>query len=206
MTTRDPRIDAYIARAPDYARPILGYVRAAVTGASPKIEETLKWGRPHFLYKGLVCGVSAFKAHCAFGFWRGSLVVRPPSGRSAGGMGQFGRVTRVADLPSRAAIGKLVRAAMALNDAGVKSPTRAKRAPRPPARVPADLARGLKADAKARATFAALSPSGKREYVEWLADAKRAETRERRLATTLEWLAAGKSRNWQYETANRPKA
>jgi len=206
MSRRDPRIDAYIARAPEFARPILEHVRAAVTAAAPEIEETLKWGRPHFVYKGLLCGVSAFKAHCAFGFWKGGLVVRPASGRDAGGMGQFGRITSVAELPSRAAIAKLVRAAMALNEAGVPSPTRAKRTPRPRPKVPADLARALKANTRARATFADLSPSGQREYVEWLAEAKRAATREKRLAMTLQWLSAGKSRNWQYEKRAAAKA
>jgi hypothetical protein len=200
MATRDKRIDSYIARAPDFARPILEYVRAVVHEACPDVEETLKWSRPHFVYHGMLCGMSSFKAHCAFGFWKGSLLKIPSTGQHPGGMGQFGRLTQVTDLPRRAALKTLVRQAMKLNEAGTPNPRRVRPArPRPPPRPPSDLAKALKANPAARATFAALSPSGQREYVEWLMEAKRAETRAKRLATTLAWLAEGKSRNWAYE-------
>lgn len=199
MGTKDARVDAYIARAPEFARPILKHLRAHVHGACPAAAETLKWGRPHFMYRGMLCGMSAFKQHCAFGFWQGSRVVAPPARPTAGGMGQFGRITKIADLPSPRALQALVRAAMALNEAGTPTPRRAKARPKPPVAVPADLARALKASAAARTTFAALSPSGRREYIEWLEEATREETRSRRLATALEWLSAGKGRNWKYE-------
>lgn len=200
MGTKDARVDAYIAAAPPFAQPILKHLRTVVHGACPGVEETLKWGRPHFMYRGMLCGMSAFKAHCAFGFWKGSLVVAPRARPTAGGMGQFGRVTTIADLPSASAIKALVRVAVKLNEAGTPTPRRGKRStPKPAARVPTDLARAFKGHSAARATFAALSPSGKREYIEWLGDAKREATRARRLASTLEWLAAGKGRNWQYE-------
>ena len=201
MGTQDKRVDAYITAAPPFARPILRHLRALVHSACPAAEETLKWGRPHFMYRGMLCGMSAFKQHCAFGFWKGSLVVAPAARPTAGGMGQFGRVTMVADLPSARAMKALVRAAMALNEAGIPTPRRGNASPKPPPKIPADLGRALKANATARVTFAALSPSGQREYVEWLGDAKRADTRRRRLVTSLEWLAAGKGRNWQYERA-----
>lgn len=198
MAKRDARVDAYIESAAPFARPILKHLRSLVHGACPPVEEALKWGHPHFMYRGMLCGMSAFKQHCAFGFWKGALVLAgQPLNKDA--MGQFGRLTRLADLPARATIRSLIKAAMALNEAGVKSPGRAKRKPRPAPRAPSDLSRALAKNAAARATYAGLSPSGQREYVEWLAEAKQPATRARRLATTLEWLAAGKGRNWKYE-------
>ncbi len=202
MGTRDPRIDAYIERAAAFARPILRRLRADVHAACPAVEETMKWGRPHFVYRGLLCGMSAFQRHAAFGFWKGALVLaqRPPN-RAA--MGQFGRLATVGDLPPPRTLRALVKAAMALNAAGTRRPGRTRRTPRPAPRVPADLRRALAGAARARRGYEALSPSGRREYVEWLEDAKRPETRARRLATALAWLAEGKARNWQYERPSR---
>ena len=206
MATRDPRIDRYIDSSPAFAQPILSSLRAAVHAGCPSVEETMKWGRPHFMHRGLLCGMSAFKAHCAFGFWKGSLLV--PNGARSGrdGMGQFGRITRVADLPARRAIVALVRAAAVLNEKGVPSPTRAKPVRRAPPRAPDYLKAALAGNAKARDFYATLSPSGKREYIEWLGEAKRSETRAERLKTTIEWLAQGKSRNWKYERPSRAQA
>jgi uncharacterized protein YdeI (YjbR/CyaY-like superfamily) len=202
MGQRDPRVDAYIDSAAPFARPILRHLRATVHAACPAVEEALKWGHPHFLYRGMLCGMAAFKQHCAFGFWKSRRLLAEPSiNREA--MGQFGRLTRIADLPPRSAIGKLIRRAMALNQPGEKPPERARRRPRPAPRIPADLRQALAGDAAARATYAALSPSGQREYVEWLDEARQPATRVRRLATTLEWLAAGKGRNWKYERRAR---
>lgn len=203
MATRDPRIDKYIDSSPAFAQPILTLLRAAVHAGCPSAVETMKWGRPHFMHHGLLCGMSAFKAHCAFGFWKGSLLVPEGARSDKDGMGQFGRITRVADLPSRGAIVALVRAAAVLNEKGVPSPTRAKRVRRPPPRLPDYLKAALAANAKARNFFATLSTSGKREFIEWLAEAKRPETRAERLKTTVEWLADGKSRNWKYERPSR---
>jgi len=198
MVTRDPRIDAYIADSADFARPILTHLREVVHAACPEAEETLKWSAPHFLYKGMLCGMQAFKAHCAFGFWKGSLVVAG-NGQSTEGMGQFGRITAVSDLPSRKVLTALIRQAMALNDQGVKSPTRANRKPRPEAKVPPDLAAALAKNRKARATFEGFSPSHRREYVEWITEARTEPTRLRRIETTVGWLAEGKNRNWKYQ-------
>ena len=196
MATTDPRVDAYIAKSAEFARPILKHLRAAVHAASPEIEETLKWSMPHFMYKGMLCGMAAFKQHCSFGFWKGKLV----ADLSEEAMGQFGCITKVSDLPPKRALTAYVKKAMALNDAGVKSPTRVKSAkPKAAVKVPDDLVAALKRNKKARATFEGFSPSHRREYVEWITEAKREETRAKRLATTLEWLAAGKSRNWKYE-------
>ena len=134
MATRDPRVDAYIAKSADFARPILVHLRELVHAACPDVEETMKWSFPHFMYKGMLCGMSAFKQHVAFGFWLGKLVTS--TGKDDEAMGQFGCITRIADLPSKKTLTSLVRKAMVLNEAGVTSPSRTKTAkPRPPERT-----------------------------------------------------------------------
>jgi uncharacterized protein YdeI (YjbR/CyaY-like superfamily) len=167
--------------------------------ACPDVEETIKWSFPHFQYRGMLCAMAAFKAHCTFGFWRGRLVVAAAGRGAEKAMGQFGKITRVEELPPRKVIAGYVKAAMKLNDEGVKAPPRARPKAKPPVRVPADLAAALKRSAKARAAFAEFPPSHRREYVEWITGAKRPETRARRVATAVAWIAEGKSYNWRYE-------
>jgi len=196
MGRKDPRVDAYIDRARDFARPVLRHLRAVVHGACPEVEETIKWGFPHFQYRGVLCSVAAFKAHCAFGFWKGKLVLGDAASGAA--MGQFGRITAVSDLPSRAALAKLVRRAAALNEQGVAAPRSRTGASRPAPPVPPVLAAALRKDRKAAATFEGFSPSARRDYVEWITGAKGQETRRRRLATAVEWMAEGRPRNWKY--------
>ncbi|MBI3790581.1 MAG: YdeI/OmpD-associated family protein [Gemmatimonadetes bacterium] len=206
MPTTDPRIDAYIANAQPFAKPILEHLRAVVHAACPDCVENIKWGFPHFDYKGIMCSMAAFKAHCAFGFWNpGAIPGLTPSGEPA--MGTFGRITTLKELPSDRQLTAFIKAAMKNNDAGVK-PVRDKmrrQGTKPPAaklaKTPAYLAAALKKDAKARATWDNFSPSHRKEYVEWLVEAKQDATREKRLATTLEWLREGKSRNWKYQRA-----
>lgn len=200
MGTRDPRIDAYIARSADFARPILTHLREVVHEACPDVEETMKWSTPHFMYQGMLCGMSAFKQHCAFGFWKGGLIVKAGDRTGEKAMGQFGAIRSIDDLPARRTIAKYVKEAMRLNEQGVKAPARARSRNRGPVEVPADLEAALRRHRKARAAFDALSPSHRREYVEWITEAKREETRRRRLETTLAWLVEGKSRNWKYES------
>lgn len=203
VPARDPRIDAYIARSADFAQPVLTHFREVVHAACPEVEETLKWGAPTFMYRGMLCGMASFKAHCAFNFWRGDLVFGDDAPAPAGGeraMGQFGRVTRIEELPPVPVLTRYVQRAMALNEGGAKPP-RPRRSAGDRARelaVPDDLAAALRGNASARATFEALAPSQRREYAEWIADAKRDATRQRRLATALEWLGEGKPRNWKY--------
>jgi uncharacterized protein YdeI (YjbR/CyaY-like superfamily) len=197
MPVKDPRVDAYIARSAPFARPILAHLRAVVHAAVPEVEETIKWGFPHFQHEGMLCSFASFRAHCAFGFWKARLLLGDAA--SGGAMGQFGRITALSDLPSRPALVKLVRKAAALNEAGVKVTRTPRRAARPEARVPADVAAALRGNARAKATFEAFSPSRRREYVEWIVEAKGADTRARRLATAVAWMAEGKSRNWKYE-------
>jgi uncharacterized protein YdeI (YjbR/CyaY-like superfamily) len=199
MGRRDPRIDAYIAKSADFAKPILTHIREVVHSAVPDVEETLKWSMPAFMHHGILCGMAAFKQHAAFNLWKGSLVVGSDGDRDA--MGQFGRITRVADLPSKKVLTGYIRQAAALNEAGVKTPKVRKpgleRKPIPTT-PPPDLAAALKKNAKARATFDGFSPSHRREYIEWVGEAKREETRQRRLAQAIEMLAEGKTRNWKY--------
>jgi uncharacterized protein YdeI (YjbR/CyaY-like superfamily) len=198
VPTIDPRIDAYIANAPDFARPILEHARAIVHEACPQAEETLKWGMPTFVFAGgILCGMAAFKQHATFGFWKHALVMGEGAERT--GMGSFGKMASVRDLPPRKELLALVRKAMTLNEQGVKTPQARKHlAPRALPSVPADLAVALGDNAAARAAFEGFPPSQKREYVDWIEDAKREETRKKRLAQAVEWLAEGKPRNWKY--------
>ena len=198
MGTRDPRVDACIAQAAPFARPILTELRERVHAACPDAEETLKWSMPAFMYKGILSGMAAFKQHCAFNFWKGSLIAGLEGGAAAGGMGDLGRIESLDDLPPREAFGAWVREAARLNDEGVKTPARRKSSPRRELEMPAELAAALAANDRARATFEGFSPSNRRDYVEWIAEARAESTRQRRLATALEWLAEGKPRTWKY--------
>ncbi len=196
MPTIDPRIDAYIAASPAFAQPILAHIRAVIHAACPEVEETMKWSRPHFQYHGMLCQMSAFKEHCALGFWKGRLLF--PDSPEPDGMGHFGRICSLADLPPEKTLGDIVRQAMKLNDEGVKAPVRAK----PRARdlvVPDCLLAALAANGAAQATFDKGSTSFKRGYVDWIADAKTEATRLRRMEQAIAWLAEGKARNWKYE-------
>lgn len=198
MGTRDPRFDQYIARAPEFARPILAHLRELVHAACPEVKETMKWSSPHFDYKGPLCHMAAFKQHCGFGFWKGALVVGEEVAGD-GAAGQFGRLTSVADLPPDDVLAGYVREAMRLNDEGVKSPARAKPAEAKELAVPDDLAAALRGNPAAHAAFEAFSPGKRKEYVEWITEAKSAATRSRRLDTAVEWIAEGKARHWKYE-------
>ena len=198
MGTRDERIDAYIAKSAEFARPILVHLREVVHAACPEVEETMKWSFPNFMYKGILCSMAAFKEHCAFGFWKGSLVLKQEGDDARDGMGHLGRLTKLSDLPSKKVLTGYIKDAMKLNDAGVKSPTRSK--PKRPKEVivPHELTSALGQNKKALATFEKFSPSHKREYIEWITEAKTEATRTRRLETAIEWMAEGKPRNWKY--------
>jgi len=199
MGKRDDRIDAYIARSAEFARPILTHLREIVHEACPDVEETMKWSFPHFLYKGMICNMASFKEHCAFGFWKGSLIVEKGGGEVEKAMGQFGRISKLSDLPSKKVLSGYIKQAMKLNEDGVKSPTRSKPKEKTPGElvIPDDLASALRANSAASATFEKFSPSNRREYVDWLNEAKTQATRTRRLEQAVQWLAEGKPRNWK---------
>lgn len=195
MPTLDPRIDDYIARSPDFAQPILAHLRALVHAACPEVEETMKWSMPHFMYKGMLCGMASFKAHCTFGFWKGALLF---PGIEKESMGHLGKITSIKDLPSKKELAGFIKQAMKLNDEGVKTRARERKAPAELV-VPDYFAAALKADRAASKVFDAGSASFRREYVMWLEDAKTDATRLRRMAQAVAWLAEGKARNWKYE-------
>jgi hypothetical protein len=198
MPKTDARIDAYIEKSADFAKPILTHLRELVHEACPDVTETLKWSMPSFEYKGILCGFAAFKQHCTFGFWKHALLedLAIPKERTA--MGSFGRLTSLKDLPSDATLKKLIRDAMKLNEDGV-TVKRTVSKEKKEVVVPDILKAALKTDARASETFNNFPYSCKKEYVEWITEAKTDATREKRLATTMEWLAEGKRRNWKYE-------
>lgn len=197
MENRDPRVDAYIEKSAEFARPILVHLRELVHAACPDAEETIKWGMPHFMYHGMLCRMAAFKQHCTFGFWKEGLVVGSAANTEA--MGQFGRISRLEDLPSRKIILGYIKAAMKLNEDGIKASKSPTRAAKPALVEPDDFLARLRASPKAAATYQSFSASKRRDYVEWISEAKAEATRERRLAQAIEWLGEGKSRNWKYE-------
>jgi len=199
MGTRDPRIDAYIAKSADFARPILEHLRAVIHQGCPEAEEAIKWGMPAFLYHDrILCGIAAFKRHCALGFWGVRGIVGNEDKRDDA-MGQFGRVVSLKDLPSKKALIGYVRQAMTLGDERAAAPPRSRKASKPAPATPDDLAAALNKNRRAVATYAAFSASCKREYVEWITEAKRAQTRENRITQVVEWMAEGKQRNWKYK-------
>ena len=203
MGSKDPRIDAYIAKSANFAKPILRHLRRIVHAGCPKVEETIKWQSPHFDYKGVMCGMAAFKEHCAFGFWKEALIVERDQAAEKTGMGSFGCITSLADLPGEKRLIQYVKKAAALNEAGIKAPRRTQPKKREPLEVPHYFSAALKKNAKARKTFEGFPPSKRREYLEWVTEAKREETRSERLATSIEWLAEGKPRHWKYMPAKK---
>lgn len=198
MAKKDPRINAYIAKSADFAKPILIHIRELVHKACPDVEETLKWNMPTFMYHGILCGMAAFKEHSVFGFWKGTLIVGE-KGKSLEAMGSFGCIKKRSDLPSNKVLTGYIKQAMVLNEKGVKAPPKRKSAPSKPLEVPPYFTAALKRNKKAKGAFEGFSPSHQREYVEWITEAKTDATREKRMATALEWLSEGKSRNWKYE-------
>jgi uncharacterized protein YdeI (YjbR/CyaY-like superfamily) len=188
MGKKDSRVDAYIAGAADFARPILKQVRTVVHQGCPGVEEQLKWNVPAFVYKGMLCIIPAFKAHCRLIFWKHRLL-------DAQGKRGLLHLRSISDLPGRKLLLKLVQEAKSLNDLGVRPPKRKAR----PLDIPDYFMKALKANRKAFAAFEKGSPSFRREYVRWVVAAKTGVTRARRLATALQWLAQGKARNWKYQ-------
>lgn len=201
MPAKDPRVDTYIAKSADFAKPILAHIRELVHQGCPGAEETMKWSMPYFQYKGMFCHMAAFKTHCSLGFWKCKLVMGkdcPPNDECKDGMGQFGKISSLRDLPSDKKMLAYIKEAKRLNDEGIQKPSKPQ--PKTPRKlaIPNELSAALKKNQKASTTFEGFSYSHKKEYVEWISEAKRQETRAQRLATTVAWLAEGKPRNWKY--------
>lgn len=199
MASKDPRIDAYIAKSADFAKPILKKLRALVHAGCPDVVETIKWGSPHFEHHGMLCGMAAFKEHCGLGFWNRAL----PISKKDSAAGQFGTIRSLSDLPPDTVLIGYVRQAARMNETGQKvGPIRRAKKPLP---VPRELAKALAKKPRARSHFEAFSPSQKRDYSEWILEAKTDQTRDKRLATALEWIAEGKPRMWKYMKKAAPK-
>jgi hypothetical protein len=198
MKSSDSRVDAYIAKAAAFAQPILERLRERVHRACPEIEESLKWGAPSFLYRGkILCSMAAFKQHASFGFWQHAEVMGASVQRD--GMGSFGKMRALGDAPTQRTLTPLIRKAMDLIDAGGAVPgPRKSPASRSATDIPPDLSAALRTDPAASETFNALAPGQRREYVDWIVEAKREQTRGRRVAQAIEWLAEGKPRHWKY--------
>jgi uncharacterized protein YdeI (YjbR/CyaY-like superfamily) len=196
---KNPEVDAYIAKSAEFARPILARLRALMHKTCPQIGETIKWGVPHFEYQGVVASMAAFKRHASFGFWKQKLMDDPAGFFPAADDSSMGgrKIRAMSELPSDAVLIRYIKAAVALNEQGVKLPRPA--AKKAPVKPPADLLAALKKNAKARATYEAFPPSKQREYVDWLTEARQEATRQKRLASAIEWMAQGKSRHWKYQ-------
>ncbi|RXH58576.1 YdeI/OmpD-associated family protein [Granulicella sibirica] len=203
----DPRVDAYINKSAEFAKPILRHLRKLVHKANGEIEESIKWSRPFFLYRGSLIGnMSAFTAHCSFGVWgpwmTGALRLEGITGDGASG--SVGRITRLEDLPSDAVLTGLIREAIKSLEEGKASPKAEKRVPRKAAKaelmVPEDFASALAKTGGATENFSGMAQSCRKEYLEWITEAKRAETRGKRIVQAVTWIAEGKKRNWKYES------
>lgn len=203
MSKKDKRIDAYLAKSADFAKPVLTHLRKLIHKTCPEVEETIKWGMPAFDYKGPFIGFAAFKKHCTLMFWKGALM--KDSGILTGkdskaAMGNLGRITSIEDLPKDAVLVRWIKEAMKLNDEGVKFVRSEKpKHARKEYEMPAEFLKELNKNKKAKSVFEGFAPSHKREYLEWICEAKTDVTRDRRIETAIEWLQEGKSRNWKYQ-------
>jgi uncharacterized protein YdeI (YjbR/CyaY-like superfamily) len=203
MGTKDKRIDAYIAKSQDFAKPIMENIRKLIHKTCPEVTETIKWGMPSFEYKGPFLGFAAFKKHFALGFWKAALMKDSKilTGKDAkGSMGNLGRIESINDLPKDTVLVKWIKEAMKLNDDGVKFVRAEKpKHERKEYTMPDYFQKELNKNKKANQTFEGFSPSHKREYLEWIIEAKSVDTRNKRMETAIEWLQEGKSRNWKYQ-------
>ena len=201
MNKKDPRIDLYISKSAEFAKPILMHLRELIHVACPDVEETIKWSFASFDYKGPMCSMAAFKQHCAFGFWKASLMkdkTLTKNAESESAMGHYGKITSLKDLPSDKKIIAHIKEAMVLNEKGIKLPPKKVTKEKKEIVIPEYFLKELKKNKKAFTTFEAFSPSHKREYIEWITEAKTDETKNRRMKTAIEWMSEGKSRNWKY--------
>lgn len=203
MGTKDKRIDAYIAKSAEFAKPVMEHLRKLIHKNCPDVTETIKWGMPSFEYKGPFIGFAAFKRHAVLGFWKAALMKdsKVLTGKDTkGAMGNLGRIESIEDLPKDAVLARWIKEAMKLNDTGVKLVRSEKpKHERKEYKMPAYFQKELNKNKKAKTVFKNFSPSHKREYLEWIVEAKTEETRARRMETAIEWLSEGKSRNWKYQ-------
>ncbi len=194
------KVDEYISKAQTFAQPILKHLRNLIHQTCPEVEENIKWGMPSFEYKGLMCGIASFKQHCIFNFWKAALmkdIVLMENAKSEIAMGHLGRITSLKDLPSDKKIVAYIKEAMKLNDEGIKlikaTPVTTK-----DLIIPVEILKAIKKNSAAYKTFDTFSTSNKKEYIQWIVEAKTNETKNKRLAQAIEWMSEGKPRNWKY--------
>lgn len=204
MGKKEKAIDAYIAKSADFAKPIMKHIRELVHKTCPDVEEKMKWSFPHFDYKGeMMCSMAAFKQHMAFGFWKAALMKDPilvANAKTEVAMGHLGRITSLKDLPSDKKMTAWIKEAMKLNDQGIKvSKPKPSEKEKKELVIPDYFTKALAKNKKAKQVFENFAYSHKKEYMQWITEAKTEETRNKRMATAMEWIAEGKGRNWKYE-------
>jgi len=200
MGKKDKRVDNYIKKSADFAIPILLHLRELVHKGCPDVEETMKWSFPHFEYKGILCSMASFKQHCSFGFWKASLMKDADKFEAVGetGMGHLGKITSLKELPSDKTLLAYIKEAMRLNEEEIKLPAKPKSTEKKELIIPADMQKALSRNKKAKSVFDSFNYTNKKEYIEWIVDAKSGDTRNKRLETAIEWIAEGKARHWKY--------
>lgn len=202
IMSRDKRIDVYIEKSADFAKPILKHFRELVHKACPGVEETMKWSFPHFDYKGSMCHIASFKKHCAIGFWKASLMSDAEKliekAKTEEAMGHLGKITSLKDFPKDSLLLKYIKEAKSLNENGIKLPAKIKSTDKKDLEIPGYFIKALKKNKEANKTFEAFSYSNKKDYVTWVTEAKMEATRNSRLATAIEWMSEGKTRHWKY--------
>lgn len=203
MVIKEKAVDAYIAKSADFAKPILLHIRALVHKTCPDVEEKMKWSFPHFDHKGeMMCSMAAFKQHAVFGFWKAALMKDPvliENARSETAMGHLGKLTSLKDLPPDKKMMAWIKEAMQLTDKGVKLPARLKITEKKELVVPDYFSKALNKNKAAKKTFENFAYSHKKEYLLWITEAKTEVTRDKRMATALEWMAEGKGMHWRYQ-------
>jgi uncharacterized protein YdeI (YjbR/CyaY-like superfamily) len=202
MPSKDPRIDEYISKSAKFAQPILKHLRKLVHLGCPQVQETMKWSFPHFDYKGIMCSMAAFKNHCSFGFWKATLMTDEKELLNRVGktdMAHFDKIASLNDLPPDEIIVSYIKEAVRLNEEEVKLPPKKIITDKKELAVPEDLNTAFKKNKKALSTFESFSPSHKKEYIQWITEAKTDATREKRLETAIKWMSEGKGRHWKYE-------
>jgi len=202
LPSSEPEVDAYAEGVEAFAKPILAHLRGLIRATCPEVVETLKWGIPHFDYRGeMMCIFAAYRSHCAFSFWKSALMSDPRLKASIdlpASKRFMGKLRSLADLPVDAELTAWIREAMLLNEQGAKvAPRKTSAAPKIVVAPPAFVER-LAASPSVKAMFESKSASFQKEYNVWIAEAKTEATRDKRINEALAWIAEGKGRFWKY--------
>ncbi|KAF2080744.1 YdeI/OmpD-associated family protein [Flavobacterium sharifuzzamanii] len=201
MENYNKDVTAYIAKMADFAKPILNHLREVIFSACPEAEENIKWGTPHYSYKGdhLVM-MGGFKQHCSFSLYKAELMKDAEIQASVKAGKKFGYMDKIKDLselPSKEKLTAYIKEAMVFNENGTAKPKPVKEKSTAEVVAPKEFVDALKKDTKATEIFESKSPSFRKNYIIWIADAKTDETRNKRISQSLEWIAEGKDRFWQ---------